>query len=176
MGLKRPPTAAEIDAKINDKAVKEHSSTQVKAQVDIQVQNYGVKALETWSKEGQNLIEQRIKQDAAVKAKTDALKHFDEGIGYDYDAENIQTDVGCKLFFCMHMMERCEERGEKLVIATQRMDVLDQLEHCLEQISVRNRKDKNKNKTRVVKGFDSEDETGKPKKIQYKTTNRMGQW
>lgn len=76
----------------------------------------------------------------------------------------------------MEMMERCEQRGEKLVIATQRMDVLDQLEHCLEQISVRNRKDKNKNKTRVVKGFDSEDETGKPKKIQYKTTNRMGQW
>lgn len=65
---------------------------------------------------------------------------------------------------------------QKLVVATQRVDVLDQLEMALEQISIRNRKDKSKNKTRVVRGFGSDDETGKAEKIKLKTTTRIGQW
>merc|ERR1712071_690080 len=75
------------------------------------------------------------------------------------------------------MMERCEERGEKLVIATQRMDVLDQMELALEQASKLNRKNKKNNKTRKILTLDdSDDETGRAKKIVYKTTTRMGQW
>jgi len=174
---KRAPTNRELLEAMANPQVQEHAKIQITSQMEVLVQTHENQESARIEKEQMALIESKIKQDAGVKAKTDALSHFDEGIGYDYDASKIQVDVGCKLFFCMEMMERCEQRGEKLVIATQRMDVLDQLEHCLEQVSVRNRKDKNKNKTRVVKGFDDDaDETGDLKKVKYKTTNRMGQW
>ena len=173
---KRQPRDIEIQAQLSNPEVQAHAERQIQEQMEIDIEKFHLNECNRIQREQMQLIEGKIKQDASVKAKTDALSHFDEGIGYDYNCDNIQIDVGCKLYFIIEMLERCESRGEKLVVATQRMDVLDQLEMCLEQLSIKNKKDKSKNKTRVVRGFGSDDETGRAEKIKLKTTTRIGQW
>ena len=108
---------------------------------------------------GNQLVETRIKADASTKAKKEAAKWFQDGeIGFEYDEDDIDVSLSGKTALILKIIQASSEAGEKIVIATQRLDVLNQIELILKQETQRTREMRKKRRVKTVK-IGSEDES-----------------
>ena len=177
--LQRMPTQPEVDSRINAPEVRDHSNQQIEAQLKTEFNKMKKQANREASSRATNFIETAIKEDAKLKAKQDAVKWFkDEEIGYHYDPDCINIELGSKLNFALKLVNFCEREGEKVVLASQRMDVLDQLELCLRQITLETKDKKNRRLKKKSNTLDSDEESQSKSqsKSQQPGFTHVGKW
>jgi len=147
--------------------LKEISSQQVQNHIKMEVEKSMKTAkkflqqgnIKKVSDAGNHVVESRIKADASTKAKKEAARWFQDGeIGFEYDENDIDVSLSGKTALVMKIIQACSEVGEKIVIATQRLDVLNQLELILKQETQRTREFRKKRRVKTVK-IGSEDES-----------------
>ena len=148
---------AKVHQEMNKQSIKNHISTEVEKHQKTKIGNWQkshrASELRRISESYEKKIEDEITDDCQIKSRLEQLQLFEnDEIEYMYDDQNIDITLGSKLNFVMQMLAKCERMGEKIVLASQRMDVLDQIEACLRRVTEDTIQRKNQEKIDEING------------------------